>query len=91
MQDLILYIKEFDCFPFDPASPTLRTLQSGIPASTELIRDFTTAKQDGESKLKAFMDERVYSKEKSMIVLSETLIPHLAMSLLAKLLMRTSR
>ncbi len=28
IQDLISCIREFDCFPFDPTSPTLRTLQS---------------------------------------------------------------
>ncbi|CAB3976667.1 Hypothetical predicted protein [Paramuricea clavata] len=66
VQDLIACIKEFDCFPFDVSSPNLRTLQSAIPAPTEMIRDFQTAKQDGETKLKEFMDECVYSKEKSL-------------------------
>lgn len=66
VQDLISCIDEFDCFPFNPASPNLRTLQSAIPPSTELVHDFATAKADGESKLKEFMDERVYSKKKSL-------------------------
>ena len=66
VQDLISCIDEFDCFPFNPASPNLRTLQSAIPASTELVHDFATAKADGELKLKEFMDERVYSKKKSL-------------------------
>ena len=66
VQDLVSCFREFDCFPFDPASPTLRTLQSAIPAPPELIRDFNTAQQDGESRLKAFMDERIYSKQKSI-------------------------
>ena len=66
VRDIISCIREFDCFPFDPASPTLRTLQSAIPASPELIRDFKTAKQDGESKLNTFMDEHVYAKERSL-------------------------
>ena len=65
VQDLISCFKEFDCFPFDPASPALRTLQSAIPATPELIRDFKKAKQDRETQLKVFMDERIYSKEKS--------------------------
>ena len=65
-KDLISCIDEFGCFPFNPASPNLRTLQSAIPASTELVHDFATAKADGESKLKEFMDERVYSKKKSL-------------------------
>ena len=46
IQDLISCFKEFDCFPFDPASPTLRTLQSAIPATSQ---DFKKAKQDGEA------------------------------------------
>ncbi|MES9882370.1 MAG: hypothetical protein ABW185_15975 [Sedimenticola sp.] len=66
VQDLVSCIREFDCFPFDPASPALRTLQSAIPAPPKLVLDFSTAKQDGEMKLKTFMDERVYSKDKSL-------------------------
>ena len=65
-QDLVLCIIEFDYFPFDPASPNLRTLQSATPAPPNLIYDFSTAKQDGEFKLKAYLNERVYSKEKSL-------------------------
>ena len=65
VQDMISCIKEFDCFPFNLASPALRTLQSAIPATLELIRDFKKAKQDGETQLKVFMDEHIYSKEKS--------------------------
>ena len=66
VQDLISCFKEFDCFPFDPASPALRTLQSAIPATHELIRGFKKAKQDGETQLNVFMDERIYSKDKSI-------------------------
>ena len=62
VQDLISSFKEFDCFPFAPA---LQTLQSAIPATPEFIRDFKKAKQDGETQLKVFMDERIYLKEKS--------------------------
>ena len=39
--------------------------QSAIPASPELIRDFSTARQDGESKLQSSLDNRLYAKEKS--------------------------
>ena len=91
VQDLISCIREFDCFPFDPASPTLRTLQSAIPTPPELIHDFNTAKQDGESKLKAFMDERTRRKSLSMIASSATLVSLLPIPQLAKLLARTSR
>lgn len=48
LHDLISCFKEFDCFPFDLASPTLRTLQSAIPATPELTQDFKTAKLMGK-------------------------------------------
>ena len=55
------------CFPFDPAPPALRTLQLAIPATPELILDIKKAKQDGETQpIKIFMDEHIYSKEKSI-------------------------
>ena len=65
-QDLVSCITEFDCFPFDPASPNLRTLKSATPAPPNLIYDFSTTKQDGEFKLKAYLNESVYSKDKSL-------------------------
>ena len=65
VQNIISCVEEFVCYPFDAASSTLRTLQSAIPASPELIRDFSTARQDGESKLQSSMDNRLYAKEKS--------------------------
>ena len=85
VQDLILCIREFDCFPFDPTSPTLRTLQSAIPAPAALIRDFNAAKKDGESQLKAFMilKGKVYPRSHQA-----QLSP---MPQLAKLLARSSR
>ena len=66
IQDLLSCFKEFDCLPFNPASPALQLLQSAIPATPELIQDFKKAKQDGETQLKVFMDEHIYSKEKSI-------------------------
>ena len=65
VQNIISCVEEFICYPFDAASSTLRTLQSAIPASPELIRDFSTARQDGESKLQSSLDNRLYAKEKS--------------------------
>ena len=65
IQDLLLCVEEFDCNPFDAASPTLRTLQSAIPASQKLVQDLKTAFIDGERKLQKFLDERVYSREQS--------------------------
>ena len=62
IQDLLQCVEEFDCNPFDAASPTLRTLQSAIPASQKLIDDLKTAFIDGETKLQKFLDERIYSR-----------------------------
>ncbi len=59
VQDLISCVREFDSFPFNPASPTLRTLQ---PASNELIADFNSAHAYGEEKLTSFLRDRVFSK-----------------------------
>ena len=66
MQDLITCMNEFDSFPFDPASPTLRTLQSAMPASDELTAHFNSAHADGEKKLTSFMQDRVFSKSASL-------------------------
>ena len=59
-------ISEFECFPFDPAAPTLRTLQSAIPALDKLIADLKSAYPDGEAKLMKFLEERVFTKVKSL-------------------------
>ena len=50
IQDLISCLKEFNCFPIDPASPAQRSLQLAIRATHELIQDFN--KQNGEAQLK---------------------------------------
>ena len=65
VQDLLNCISEFECFPFDPAAPTLRTLQSAVPAWGKLIADLKSAYADGEAKLIKFLEERVFTKFKS--------------------------
>ena len=65
MQDLVACMQEFDSFPFDPASPILRTLQSAIPATDGLRADFNLALAAGEEKLNRFLRERVFSKDTS--------------------------
>ena len=65
-QDLIPRMHELDSFPFDPASPTLRTLQSAIPSSLLLIVDFNSAHAAGEEKLTSFLQDRVFSKNTSL-------------------------
>lgn len=66
VQDLVACMNEFDCFPFDPASPTLRTLQSAMPASNELVADLNSAHAAGEEKLTSFLRDRVFSKTISL-------------------------
>ena len=66
VQDLVTCMCEFDSYPFDPASPTLRTLQSAMPACGELIADFNSAHADGEEKLTNFLKDRVFSKNTSI-------------------------
>ena len=63
-QDLLNCISEFECFPFDPAVPTLRTLQSAIPASDKLIADLKSVYVNGKAKLMKFLEERVFIKFK---------------------------
>ena len=52
---------EFDSFLFDPASPTLRILQSAMHASDKFV-----ACAAGEDKLTSFLRERVFSKNASL-------------------------
>jgi len=54
VQNLVACMHEFDSFPFDPISPIIRTLQSAMPASNELIADFNSALASGEEKLTRF-------------------------------------
>ena len=65
VQDLLNCISEFECFPFDPAAPTLQTLQSAVPAWGKLIADLKSAYADGEAKLMKFLEEHVFTKFKS--------------------------
>ena len=65
VQNIAACIEEFDCDPFDPENPILRTMVSAVPASEELVKDFQSAKEDGEKALETFLDERVYSRTKS--------------------------
>lgn len=39
VQDLLACMKDFEAEPFDISSPTLRSLQSGLVASPELVHD----------------------------------------------------
>ena len=66
VQNITACFEEFDCDPFDLEKPALRTMVSGVSASEELVQDFKSAKNDGEQALQTFLQERVYSKTKSI-------------------------
>jgi len=63
VQDLVICLREFDSYPFNPSSPVLHTLQSAIPASEKLIAVFNSAYVAGEKKLTIFLQDRVFSKK----------------------------
>ena len=65
VKDLSSCINEFDCDSFDLTKPTLRSLQSEMIASEELVKDFKTANDHGEALVKKFFDVRMFSTEKS--------------------------
>ena len=66
IQDISDCFKEFKCDPFDLTNTQIRSLQSGIPASDELVADLKSAKSDGEKMVQKFIDERVFSKKSSL-------------------------
>lgn len=66
VQDIGACLTEFHCDPFDQSDQTLRSLQSGIEASLVLSADFKSAKADGERRVEEFVNERVFSKTKSL-------------------------
>ena len=66
VQDLQAAMKDFDADPFDISSPTLRSLQSGLVASSRLVHDFKTALADGEVQFETLLQERVFTKTKPL-------------------------
>jgi len=60
VQDLDSCITEFDCDPFDLDKPQLRALVSGVVASGDLVRDFESAHEDGETRVTQFFRERMF-------------------------------
>ena len=66
VQDLQACMKDFNAEPFDTSSPTLRSLQSGLTASSELCHDLKTALSDGKAQVETLMQERVFTKDKPL-------------------------
>ena len=57
---------QFDADPFDPPNPTLRSLQSGLLATLELVTDFRMALQDGKIEAETILHERGLTKTRSL-------------------------
>ena len=66
MPDLVTCMQEFEYLPFEPALPTLCTLQSAMPASDKLVAEFNSASAAGEETLTSLLRERVFSKNTSL-------------------------
>lgn len=62
VQDLQHCMKEFSAEPFHNSSPSLRSLQSGLIASPQLVQDFNTAFQDDHDQVETLLNERVFTK-----------------------------
>ncbi|KAJ4940036.1 hypothetical protein JOQ06_029467 [Pogonophryne albipinna] len=69
VQDLQACMKDFDAVPFDISSPKLRSLQSGLVASPELVHDLKSALPHGQAQAGTLMQERVFTKIKPLTVI----------------------
>lgn len=61
VQDITSCLIEFGSDPFDETKPSLRSLQSGVVASSLLVDDFESAHCDGERLFTTFCDDRMLS------------------------------
>ena len=66
VQDMLALFKEWQCNPFDADNQELRSLQSGALAGDKLVKDFETAHEKGEEKVKDYFKQRLFSKEISV-------------------------
>ena len=66
IQDLLSTLDDFNSDPFDDSFPTLRSLQNGIVATTEILEDLNTALDVGNKKVKHLLEEITFNKEKSL-------------------------
>ena len=66
VQDLIICMDDFDADPFDESVPELRSLQSGVIASPEVLEDLRNALEQGEKQPNEILEKQVFSKELSL-------------------------
>ena len=61
---LIGTLRECNANPWNAETPTLRSLKSRLLASEELVKDFDTAKEEGEKQATKFFEKRVLTNDK---------------------------
>ena len=66
LQDILACLNDFQADPFDDADPMLRSLQSGVAASAEIVQDLQNALQEGQNQLDNILQNRVFSKDFSL-------------------------
>ena len=62
VQDLLTSMEDFEADPFDESTPTLRSLQSGVAASAEILKDLKNALKEGHDQANNILEDRVFSK-----------------------------
>ena len=73
VQDVILWIDDFNADPFNESVPDLCSIQSGVIALPEVLGDLRSAFEEGEKQSNDILEKRVFSKELSLITESKTL------------------
>ena len=61
VQDIDTCIVDFNCYTFDLENVLLHSLQSGQLVSKEVEDDLLSAYEDGETKVKEFFEERIFT------------------------------
>ena len=64
VQGIDAYVVDFNCDPFDSENVQLCSLQSGQLVSKEVEDDLLSANEDGETKVKQFFEERIFTRIK---------------------------
>ena len=64
VQDIDAYILNFNCDPFDPENVQSRSLQFGQLASKEVEEDLLSAYENGQTKVKEFFEEHIFTRIK---------------------------
>ena len=67
VQDIANCLLEWESNPWDRSNISSRSLESGFLASKELVKDFSTAKEEGEQQIIQYFAERIKSSEKSIL------------------------